>query len=499
MTTVDTPLQQRRYLTVRTSTPGEHLTAAPDTSGASRQMIPMSDGAEQPRQLSALDTQLLNAESPSMPLHVGAVTVLKAGDAGTELTISRLRELIASRLHLTPPLRWRLRTVPLGLDLPYWEDCTAIDLGYHVRAQQLPEDATDQQLADLVARLHATPLDRARPLWQCHLISGLADGRQALHTKVHHSLIDGVSGAEVMVAILDAADRPQPIPPPTQGFRVTGTASTLGMLGRAIPHAALRHADRLRAPFQLGPALGTTLAKLRKTNPSVPFNGPNTADRCFAFVSLSLDEVKTVKNSFGGTVNDVVMTLCTSALRRWLIEHDAEPDRPLLAAVPVSVRAPEQFGTAGNQFSIMLAELPVDEPDPAQRMKRQHTILLDAKAHFGATPPTVLHQSASTLPQLLHGATTRALLRLGAPTLPLANIIISNVPGPQIPLYAAGIRAIASYPIALLTDLSGGLNITVMSYDGHIDFGILACPDSVPDVWRIADYLKDALRELRTH
>jgi diacylglycerol O-acyltransferase len=498
MTTLDAPSAQH-HINVRMMTPGDCIIATrdPDQSAQDPQRIPVSSTAGSTRQLSSLDAQLLNAESPSMLLHVGAVTLLEPRENADELlSVDALRRLVAGRLHLTPPLRRQLRTVPLGLDLPYWQDCTDIDLGYHIRSTHLPAQASDEQLTELVSRLHATPLDRNRPLWQCHLISGLADNRQAIYTKVHHALIDGVSGAEVMIAIFDAIAEPQPIPAPKDGVRLDRTATTAEMLARSIPHAVERQADRLRAPLRLASTFRNALTDLRKTHPSVPFNAPNTAERSFAFVSLPLDEVKTIKNGFGGTVNDVVMTLCTTALRRWLTHHDAEPERPLLAAVPVSVRTPEQFGTAGNQFSVMLCELPVDESDPQHRMKLQHSALLDAKHRFQSTPTTVLHEATAVLPQLLHGATTRALLHAAAPALPLANIIISNVPGPQFPLYAAGTRVAASYPISLLTDLSGGLNITVMSYDGHLDFGILACPASVPDVWRIAEYLQDALTEL---
>jgi diacylglycerol O-acyltransferase len=188
--------------------------------------------------------------------------------------------------------------------------------------------------------------------------------------------------------------------------------------------------------------------------------------------------------------------LCASAFRRWLLDNDVPADEPAVAAIPVSVRTPEQCGTAGNQFSIMLCELPIGESDPQHRMKLTHAAMLAAKERFNATPPALLHYATAVLPQILHGLATRMLLRAAAPALPLANMVISNVPGPQIPLYAGGTRVAASYPISVLTDLSGPLNITVMSYNGHLDFGILACTDTIPDVWNIATYLKDALAEL---
>ncbi|MGQ4618965.1 wax ester/triacylglycerol synthase family O-acyltransferase [Nocardia sp. R7R-8] len=480
-----------RFLHIRTATPGD-LTTAAAPAQASPRMVPIAADAGRPRQLSALDAQLLSLETDTSAMHVGAVVMLAPDEP---LDVMTLRRLVADRLHQAAPLRRRLRRVPLGLDLPYWEDSTAIDLGYHIRATGLPTGATDRDLADLVSRLHAIPLDPARPLWEFHLISGLDRGRQAIFTKVHHAVVDGMSGAEIMAVLLDAVDTPRPAPAEVC-VRMDPAPSTTRMLANSVAHTVTRQVGRLTAPLRLGPTLRRAMSDLGAAHPDLPFNGPHTADRVFAFVSLSLDDVKSVKNSFGGTVNDVVMTLCASALRRWLTDHGAEPDKPLLAAIPVSVRTAEQFGTAGNQFSIMLCELPIDESDPQHRMKLTHNALSTAKQRFATTTPTVLHEASAVLPPLLHGLTTRTLLRLGSASLPLANVIVSNVPGPQIPLYAAGRRVTAAYPASILTELAGALNITVMSYDGHLDFGIVACPEAVPDIWDLPRFLADALTEL---
>ncbi|MET8874316.1 wax ester/triacylglycerol synthase family O-acyltransferase [Nocardia sp. NPDC004604] len=489
-------LKTARHLEARIMTPGQLTSGTSADRATPSQKIPLSPDNGPSRQLSSLDVLLLNAESPTMLLHVGSVTLLEPPTTGDALDVTVLRRLIAGRLHLIAPLRWRLRTVPLGLDLPYWEDSDTIDLGYHVRDTRLPEGSTDVALADLAARLHAQPLDRTRPLWECHLISGLADGRQAIYTKVHHALIDGVSGAEVMAAVFDIVPESQPVPPPPDGLRLARTPNPAEVLGRGIAHTMTRQADRVRLPLRLGPMLPNALTDMPKVNPALPGNGPNGTDRSFAFASLPLDTVKHIKNSFGGTVNDVVMTLCTSAFRRWLLDNDAPADDPAVAAIPVSVRTQDQLGTAGNQFSIMLCELPIGEHDPQHRMKLTHAAMLAAKDRFQTTPPALLHYATAALPQILHGLATRLLLRVAAPALPLANMVVSNVPGPQIPLYAGGIRVAGSYPISVLTDLSGPLNITVMSYNGHLDFGILACTDAIPDVWNFATYLQEALAEL---
>jgi len=232
------------------------------------------------------------------------------------------------------------------------------------------------------------------------------------------------------------------------------------------------------------------------TPPHTPFNGPITPHRRFAFTSVPLDSVKEVKNAFGLTVNDVVMALCTSVLRQWLIAHDALPDIPLVAAIPVSVRTPEQMGTAGNQMNFMLTALPTHEPDATRRVEELHTSLLAAKERFDAVPAQLLHEYSAMLPQALHGVASRTLLRaitIGAPPF---NLFISNVPGPQLALYTAGSRVTGSFPVSAVSDVGGGVNITVMSYDGHLDFGIVVCREMVPDVWTMTRGLHEAMAEL---
>ncbi|WP_227982765.1 WS/DGAT/MGAT family O-acyltransferase [Nocardia spumae] len=496
----DTTVLDARTTTVYLSTPGESIAGVDRAAPAparSVTTIPHAASFGPPRRLSPLDLHLLDSETSSTPLHIGAIMLLdSAHAAGGALEVSALRRLFAARLHLVAPLRHRIRTVPLGLDQPYWEDCTTVDLGFHVRDVLLPDGATDEDLAEYVARCHAQPLERSRPLWECHLVSGLSGGRQAVYTKVHHAVIDGVSAAEIMAAVLDISETPTTTPVPESGMRRDRTPSPIEMLARSLPNAVVRQSARARAAMQAGPALVRARDDLRYRHPDVPFNGPITPIRSVAYVSLPLDVVKAVKKSVDGTVNDVVMALCTSALRNWMRDRGLPTDRPLLAAVPTSVRTPEQFGTAGNQFSVMLAPLPINEADPRHRLKLLRNDLLVAKERFRAQPATVLHQITSLLSPILHGVPTRALLRAAAPALPLANVIVSNVAGPQIPLYLNGIRVLAGYPVSVLTELSGSLNITVMSYNGRLDFGILACPDTVPDVGHIAQYLRQALTEL---
>jgi WS/DGAT/MGAT family acyltransferase len=230
--------------------------------------------------------------------------------------------------------------------------------------------------------------------------------------------------------------------------------------------------------------------------PRTPFNGPITAHRRFSFGSLPLDEIKLVKKAGGMSLNDVVMALCASALRRWLLDHDGLPSVPVVAAVPVSIRTEDDQGTAGNQISVMLAELPTHLADPADRLEFMVASMAQAKRQFKTIPATILQDVSAVLPTALNGLAARALFKLvTVPGLPF-NLFVSNVPGPQRPLYVAGARVTGLYPVSAVSNLTGGLNITLFSYDGSLDFGLIACRELVPDVWNLIGYLRDALDEL---
>jgi len=483
------------------------------------------------RQLTGLDVQFLNIESSTTVGHVAGLSILDPSTAPMgSVTGDRLRELMAQRLHLAKPLRWRLVEVPLGLDNPYWIEDPEFDLEYHVREIALPAPGDDRQLGEQVARLHARPLDRRRPLWEFYLIHGLAGGRQALYGKVHHAVIDGVSGAEILGVLMDLTPEPretpqdsdwQPEQPPSQLALLRAgvlhmaalPVRTLMAVPRTLPHLEeLPGASRVPGTglvstvtarvsrlARLAPAQVPVPERPSLDVPPTPFNGAITPHRRFAFGSLPLADVKAVKNAFGVTVNDVVMALCTSALRRWLLDHDALPDMPLIVAVPVSVRTEEQQGVAGNQISMMMAPLPTHVPDPVARLEEIHEAMEVAKERFKALPATWLQELSEMLPAALSGLAARAVFKLVTATkTPPFNLFISNVPGPQIPLYSVGARMVGHYPVSAISDISGGLNITVISYDGHLDFGVIACREMVPDVWNIMDYLREALDELTT-
>jgi diacylglycerol O-acyltransferase / wax synthase len=483
------------------------------------------------RQLSALDAQFLNVESPTTVGHVGSLIVLEpptapAGEQPAPWNLESVRAVFEPRLHLAAAFRQRLVDVPLGLGRPYWVDDPHFDIEFHLRELALPAPGTQQQLAEQVARIHARPLDRSRPLWEAYVITGLEGGRGAFYSKIHHAAIDGVTGAEILETILDLTPEPREVPPEDAAFVPRHLPSPLNLLGRGVGALArdrvdllttvpraLQYVDRLPGAANLPGArlvsdsaalLGATLGWSPRTEartrslkaPRTPLNGTITAHRRLAFGSVPMSEVKRVKNHFGMTVNDVVMTLTATALRRWLLDHDALPAGPLVAAVPVSIRSEDDKGAKGNQISVMLAELPTHLADPQQRLQFMRESMLDAKRAFDAVPASLLQDLSTLLPTALSSLAARALFKLATvPGVPF-NLFVSNIPGPQMALYIAGAKVVGIYPMSAVTDLTGGLNITLFSYDGSVDFGLVACREMVPDVWNLIGYLQEAMTEL---
>jgi len=475
------------------------------------------------RQLTSLDAQFLALETPRQSGHVAGLAILDTSTTPTdELTLGDIQSLIAERLPLLPPLRWRLREVPFGLDYPYWADDVDFDLDFHVRELGLPSPGDDEQLAEQVARIVSRPLDRAKPLWELYLIHGLESGHTAMLTKIHHALIDGMSGAEIMGLLLDLSPEGRQVPVPARWGDDEPPPGELGMLARGLlglpryPVRALRSLPAAvpnleETPFSTLPGAGTVgrVAKAvtgrngsstpreRMVAPKTSFNGRVSAHRRFAFGQLSLDDVKAVKNFHGVTVNDVIVTLCAGAVRRWLLEHHELPDEPLVAQIPVSVRTDEQVGTYGNRIMLMAAPLFTDEPEPVRRLQRTHDALDGMKERHRALPATLLQDANHFIPPAVFSRAARVTFRLATsgPGRPTWNLVISNVPGPQFPLYCAGARLVANYPVSVITD-GLGLNITVMSYCGSLDFGIVADREQMPDVGRLLGWLGESLAEL---
>jgi diacylglycerol O-acyltransferase len=477
-------------------------------------------------QLSGLDAAFLAMDTAHTTGHVGGVHLLEGRPAAgrPRLTLERLTELVGSRLHLVPALRRRVVTVPFGIDQPYWVEDPAFDLEFHVRELALPRPGSMDQLTAQVARIHARPLDRSRPLWELYLIDGLAGGRLALYGKLHHAMIDGVAGQEVTAALLDPSPegRPASPVPPWEAEALPGGTHLLARSALSLaaqPSRAVRlGVDLVRsAPGLLStvvaprlPSLGRLLGEdpgilpgtpLRA--PSTPFNRSVSAHRRVALRTVAFDDVRRVRAASGLTVNDVVLAMCAGALRRWLEQHGALPGDPLVAAVPVSVRDPsatatDGAGAPGNRVSLMLAALPTQLADPLERLQIAHQATLRAKEQHQALPAGLLADAYALAMPALTGLATRANARLRLlERVNLFNLFVSNVPGPQVPLYVAGHALRASYPVSAITD-GQGLNITVVSYLGGLHFGLISDRELVPDLDDLADHLVEELQVLRT-
>ena len=479
------------------------------------------------RRLTSQDAMFLAIEDERTVLSVSALAIIDSARAdGSRLTREDIIAVIEERLHLLPPLRWTLAPVPFKLGHPTWVDGD-VDLDFHVRELALPPPGDRARLEAQVARLAAHPMDHSRPLWEVYLIHGLDHGRVALLTKLHHAAVDGVSGAEIMSIIFDPSPEGRSLPPaprhrpekrPGQTtLMVRGVGSTLrrtltsapaagravsnldqNVVARSIPGA--RHVGELARRAQVwreqDPRL---LNNPQMVTPRTRFNDKISRRRRFSMVSLPMAPVRDLKNDHETTVNDVIVAVCAGALRRWLAANDELPSDPLVAAIPVSIRAAQGQGAFGNEVGALAVPLPTNEPDPVQRLLQCRDELRVAKDRYQAVPATLMRDSTDLIPPMLFGRATRSLVQLGSnPALhPLVNLVISNVPGPRVPLYCAGTQVREMYPVSTLGD-SLGLNITIFSYLDQLNIGLLADARLVPDLPDLAQAIRDELDLLVT-
>jgi WS/DGAT/MGAT family acyltransferase len=459
------------------------------------------------QRLTGMDATFLYMETPSAYMHVAGLMVLDPSTVEGGFTMDSVREFYGSRLHLAAPFRRRLVEIPMGLHHPLWVEDPDFDLDYHLRHIAVPPPGGPQQLAELTSHLVKLHLERDRPLWECWIIEGLEGGNIGVLTKVHHAAIDGVSGNEITVAMLQL-NPDDDAPPPTEEWHPDRIPTEIERLGYAAN-------SLVRQPFRLAKTLrrtAETALRTRQRNrqpdvdpppgffaaPRTSFNAALTPHRSFAFTSLSLSEVKNVKNALNVSVNDVVLALCAGSLRQYLEANGELPEEPLVAMVPVSVRTEEQQGTLGNQVSNMLCSLATEIDDPIKRLQAIHEGTQQAKGQLNAIGADTLTNWAEFAAPALAGRAARlySRTRMADRHRPLFNVTISNIPGPAFPLYSNGARMVANYPLGPIFD-GGGLNITVMSYLDQLDFGLVACSDLIPDVWSLADGLGAALDELK--
>jgi WS/DGAT/MGAT family acyltransferase len=460
--------------------------------------------------LSGLDAFFLYAESEAMHLHVVLTAILDPRGASAPLDRGRLEALVAERLHLVPPFRWRLAEAPLRLHHPSWVMAEDVELGYHIRTATLAAPGGPEDLGRMCGAIASLPLDRRRPLWELWLIDGLHDGNLALVAKIHHACIDGVSGAEMMTAFFDL-DPEATIPVVDPATADTGLdAGPAPTEIEALATAVRARTDALRRVVPLARRTAEGLAGVRRrraqraeaggtplTAPRLSFNRPLTPERNCAFAHVPLSGVKAIKDATRCTVNDVVLALCAGALRRYLAERDELPEAPLVATCPVSIRSDEERGQHNNRVSILQTRLHTQIADPLERLHAVRRSTNAGKAEHLILGPAVLAEWSDVVDPAVLRMGARLYLRSGASAhhAPMHNVLVSNVPGPPLPVYLGGAQLVRAYPMGPVIE-GAGLNITVMSYLDSIDIGFMVCDDAMPDVWELADAIGPAYEEL---
>jgi len=468
-----------------------------------------------PDRLSPLDVSFLYFEEPTTPMHVGGVAVFKEPASGFDH--DRLVDLISHRIAFVPRYRQRIRWVPGRLANPVWVDDENFDVNYHVRRSALPRPGDDAQLAELVARVQSRRLDRSRPLWEMYLVEGLSDGRFAIITKTHHAMVDGIGAVDIGQVILDTS--PEPRDRPADSWRPSAEPSWMELVAGAVAETLRRPTaavDTVRGGITevrhtggrlLGAAGGLLAAatSAARSAPGSPLNAEIGEQRRYAMVSLDLDDHRRIRTAHGGidhtlSVNDVVLATVAGALRAWLLTRGEKvvPATTVRALVPVSVRPLAEdddgpvSGAPTNRVSSYLIDLPVGEPSAVMRLHQVSYRMQAHKETGQAVGAAALAGLAGFSPPTLHALGARVASGLSKRWF---NTLVTNVPGPQQPLYASDARMLAAFPVVPLAK-GQALSIGLTSYDGGVFYGLNADREAMPDVDVLAESLQDALAEL---
>lgn len=447
--------------------------------------------------MSTLDSLFLELEDRSAHMHVGAVGVFD----GPPPPYRDLLALIEARLDQVPRYRQRVMFVPLKQGRPVWIDETQFDLEYHVRHTALPAPGGEEELKKLVARLFSQALDREKPLWELWLVEGLDDSRFAIVSKTHHCMLDGVSGVDLATVLMDREPRSE-APPPPPSWKPRQAPKVTDLLVDSVKQQfshPLRMARQALEPNSEAVKLLTEIFSGLKPfvdvvsmgrAPESPLNVPIGPHRRFEMVDLSLPKLKEVRSAKGGTVNDIVLATVAGALRRWLSDRGATPDVDLRVLVPVSMRSRRARGTYGNQVSAVFCPLPVTEPDPVTRLRKVHEAMMGVKKSGSAVGAHALSRLGDFAPpQLLaQAARLQAVTRM-------FNLVVTNVPGPQFPLYLLGRRMLGCFPQVPLAPQQA-VGIALLSYNGQVGAGLIGDADAARDLSGLARGMTDALDEL---
>jgi WS/DGAT/MGAT family acyltransferase len=451
--------------------------------------------------LTGLDSSFLHLERDAAHMHVAGCMIFE----GQAPDYDELVAQIVSRLHLVPRYRQRLAFVPLNQGRPVWVDDPHFNPNFHVRHTALPHPGGEPQLKRLAGRVFSQALDRSRPLWELWLVEGLSTDRFAILSKTHHSLVDGVSGVDIATVLFDSSPDPMPVAPPEQEWVPRPLPSGAQLLADALLERATVPGEivrgvraSLRGPRQVaarvGNALGgvSAIAKVGlRTAPPSPLNVRIGPHRRFTWVNGDLAQFKAVKNALGGTVNDVVLASVAGALGRYLrLRGEDTDDLVLRAMVPVSIRADVERGALGNRVAAMWAPLPVGMSDPVQRLLTISRDMEGIKDSGQAVGAQVLTQLTGFAPPTIMAQAARLQARQR-----MFNLVVTNVPGPQFPLYMLGRELEAMYPMVPLAE-NQALGIAIMSYNGQLNFGLNADYDALPDLEALADELRAAMEEL---
>ncbi len=451
------------------------------------------------KRLAGADAMFLNMETPAWHQHVAGLTILDPAGRG-DFSFDEVVSTLSERIMLTPKFCWKLKEVPLQLDRPIWVEDSDFRIDRHIRRVAVRDPGGKHETAEMLGQIVSHQLDRSIPLWEFWFLEGLRGGRVGTVLKFHHCLLDGMSGASLASVLMDLSPDGDDERDPEPAENLGSEPSSWELLARSfLPNSQLPI-----TMFQYGGQLirrGLAIAGMDEAPrpgdaPTVPWNAPVGPRRSAAFSSVSLDDVRSIKQSADVKVNDVVLALCSGAMRSFLRSHDDLPDTSLKASCPVSVRA-EGDDELSNQISNMMVSLATDIDDPAERLERIGQSSRSAKEMTAAMRARKIQSLGETAPPLVLNQAIRAIHRAGVfsaiPT--TVNTIISNVPGPPMPLYLAGARVTGIYPGSIIVE-SMGLNVTVISYVDRVDFGFAADPDLVPDLWDLAELVPSALAEL---